>query len=83
MEEEKKLKQVKIPNKKFMAEMIPDFWEFVKDDFKPEEMVKYGNQTGFYVYKRNFQREDALTKLLMFKMEFVECEEEINNKRKE
>lgn len=71
------------PSKMFMAKAIPAFWEYIKEDFKPENMVKYGGQTGVYIYKRSFQIEDTPDKVLEFKMEFVEFEENTNKKRKE
>ncbi len=77
-------KQVIPPDKKYMEELVPVFWEFVKEDFSPENMVKFGSEKGIYIYKRPFSREGEENRILQLKMEFVEFEEEeINNKRKD
>ena len=80
-EEEKKYKQIMMPDKEFVAEYLPSFWDFIKEDLKPDLMLEYGGQTGMYVYKRNFPQGN---KILACKLEFIQFEEDKkNNKRKD
>jgi len=83
MTDENKIKQVVPPDRKFMREYLPSFWDFIKKDFSAEKMLEFGGQLKEYVYKRNFHKEDE-GKILSCKIEFVEFEvDEINNKRKD
>ena len=78
------LKQTIPPNKEFMAENIPIFWEFIKEDFNPDSMIKYGSEKGVYIYKRDFSQEDKENQMLQCKLDKFQFEEEkINNKRKD
>ena len=79
-EKEVKFKQVMTPHKEVMAENIPALWEFVKSDLKTEHIIKFGGETGVYVYKRISPIGD---KVLSCRIEFIEFEEDrINNVKK-
>ncbi len=73
MEEEKKFKQTMTPDKEFVAEYLPSFWEFIKEDLNTDLMLEYGGQSGVYLYKRNFPQGD---KILACKLEFIQFEED-------
>jgi len=79
-EKEVKFKQVMTPDKEFMAEYLPSFWKFIKDDLKPEHIIKFGGEKGIYIYKR---LSPIGNKVLSCRIEFIEFEEErINNVKK-